>query len=230
MSQQVNIALPMAESPPRPKGSLEGIGNPEEVSAIVTEWLNRFQELLHKARDEDGKSGLGPDDLRSAIQNLFLEKGYWRDLVCLSWNFRTLSGVNRIATFLHEENNRLKHIKSLNLEERSGFRAPRNFPLDPEGPVMGIQAFLNIELDFGAEAMGVVRLGRDEDGTWKVWTLSTVLQKFKGHGVRAGPERPLHHEYGAQPGRKYWGSTRAMELNMEDQDPVALIVGMLCVS
>lgn len=219
------MPLPMARPPPRLPGSEKPLDDSEQVRTIALQWISRFSRLVGEVREQKNNPGVTAAELRSKIQQLFHENGYWRDLVCLSWDFHTLSGVDKILAFLTKGPGRLSRIQSVALDESSHARLPRNFPIDPEGPVMGIQSFLAIELDVGAEATGVLRLGRDEDGTWKAWTFATVLQKIKGHEVKAGQERPLHLEYGYQLGRKNYGAQRAVDFNMEDEGPTVLIVG-----
>jgi hypothetical protein len=224
------MLLPMAVSPPRPVGSDQPVKDPEQVKTIVLKWVSCLTELAGEIRARKNDSAFTATELRPRIQQLFHENGYWRDLVCLSWDFHTLSGVDKITTFLTEHPDRLSRLQNIALDDSSPVRVPRSFPIDPEGPVMGIQSCLTIGLDIGAEAAGVLRLGRDDDGAWKAWTFATVLQRIKGHEVKAGLERPLHLEYGYELGRKNFGAQRALDASMEDEGPTVLIVGMLILT
>jgi putative flavoprotein involved in K+ transport len=53
----------------------------------VSEWLSNFGNALDRA-DFD------------AAANLFQEDGYWRDLVSLTWNIKTLEGRENIKEML----------------------------------------------------------------------------------------------------------------------------------
>lgn len=48
---------------------------------VVREWLKKFQDVL------DG----GGDDFEKGLSKLFMKEAYWRDQLCLSWNYRGLS-------------------------------------------------------------------------------------------------------------------------------------------
>ena len=215
----------MANAPPLPVQAMVPVDDPMELKMVVQKWISLFLQLISAAKNPNhGSKGLLT---QSDVQLLFLDEGHWRDLVCLSWDFRTLSGVERITSFLNEKNGRLGLIDRVALDNDSPSRTVRSFPIDPDGPVMGIQAFLAMKLKFGADALGVLRLGRDLDGSWKAWTLSTVLQDIHGCSPQVGPKRPIHLPYGFQSGRMNWGTSRALELDMTDQEPTVLIVGMI---
>ena len=50
----------------------------EEVdpNKVVQEWLAKFQGVLDKG------------DFESGLPKLFLKEAYWRDQLCLSWDYR----------------------------------------------------------------------------------------------------------------------------------------------
>ena len=47
--------------------------NPTEV---VAEWLAKFKDVL------------GSGDFKNGLPTLFLKEAYWRDQLCLSWDYR----------------------------------------------------------------------------------------------------------------------------------------------
>jgi hypothetical protein len=47
-----------------------------DPAEVVREWLERFQDVL------DG------GDFEGGLARLFLKEAYWRDQLCLSWNYR----------------------------------------------------------------------------------------------------------------------------------------------
>jgi hypothetical protein len=49
-----------------------------DPAAVVREWLGRFQDVLDGGGFEKGLAGL------------FLREAYWRDQLCLSWDYRAL--------------------------------------------------------------------------------------------------------------------------------------------
>ena len=58
-----------------------------EVAAIASGWLKRLN------------AALGDGDV-SGVANLFADECYWRDLIALTWNIRTVEGRSAIAEML----------------------------------------------------------------------------------------------------------------------------------
>lgn len=129
------------------------------------------------------------ENFNASIQNgniaeNFLEESYWRDHLCLSWDFHCLQGSEKIKSFMKKSGIR---IKSLAIDTSSELRSPIASPLD-EG-VIPVQTFLTVETDVGY-GTGVVRLLQDQAGEWKAFTLYTCLTQLNGHGDLTGPRRP----------------------------------------
>lgn len=47
-----------------------------DANEVVQEWLKKFQDVLDHG------------DYKNKLPNLFLKEAYWRDQLCLSWNYR----------------------------------------------------------------------------------------------------------------------------------------------
>src|SRR5437588_11658750 len=56
-------------------------------SEVATEWLNAFSAAITQ-------SDVG------AVVNLFLEDGFWKDVIALTWDLRTFEGRNDITKLL----------------------------------------------------------------------------------------------------------------------------------
>jgi hypothetical protein len=80
-----------------------------------------------------------------AVSDLFLEDGYWRDHLGLSWDFQTIKGRENIARFL-EHSARLDQI---DINQSSPFRAPHVGPIDAFGEVTGVEFFTTFASDVG---------------------------------------------------------------------------------
>ena len=59
----------------------------EDLAASVDNWLGQFERAL-----------VAPDP--AALNVLFHEDSYWRDVLALNWEIRTISGADAIATEL----------------------------------------------------------------------------------------------------------------------------------
>ena len=186
--------------------------DPDDVAA---QWVSSLNDLI--------KGG------STDVSSLFLPYSYWRDFLCLSWDYHTLQGPERITSLIHEEVKKWR-IKSLALDDSSPIGKPTIAPFDVKGTLKGVQSFLTVETDIG-RGRGVVRLLPDstDNGKWKVYTLFTVLQELKGHEELNYARRPQGVDHGAHAGRLNWQERRVAEQNLEgkegENEPAVLIIG-----
>ena len=181
-----------------------------DANSVATQWVESFNRTLTNHE-------------LVGIPSLFLQKSYWRDQLCLTWDFHTLQGPKKIVALLSKSNNGSR-IKSLALDTSSKLRSPDASVLDADGQVHTVQAFLKVDTDVGRGA-GLVRLVQ-ENGIWKVFTLFTYLTELKGHEEAIGKRRPNGVEHGEHLSRKNWLDRRNAEENFEDgQEPTVLILG-----
>lgn len=194
---------------PRSIGTLPPDLNPE---AVVRQWVSLFNSHVHPE---------GP-----SLSRLFLKDSYWRDLLCLTWDFHTLEGPDKIAALLKKQTAGWR-IKSLAIDTSSDVGTPKVGPVDFEGNLKCVQSFLAVETDVG-RGRGLVRLLQDseDEGKWKAFTLFTALQELKGHEELNRERRPTGTEHGSHSERTNWKERRIAEENFEGQlEPAVLIVG-----
>lgn len=168
---------------------------------------------------------------RKAIFNLsrlFLDNGFWRDHLALTWELRTLQGPSRIYDFLNaaaKSRDRFR-LDKIAVDESNLVRAPKFAPVDADGEVIGVQFFLAIDTVHGT-GRGLVRLV-EEAGNWKVFTLYTILEELKGHEQDIFKRRPVGAEHGGKPGRNNWADKRAASLEYADgSEPAVLVIGIM---
>ena len=114
----------------------------------VSEWLSNFGSALDRA------------DFDAAV-NMFEEDGYWRDLVSLTWNIKTLEGRENIKAML----------EATVPEAKPG-------PWRVEGDATSDNGVISSWLTFEtavSRGKGQIRL---KDG--KCWTLLTTMTELKG--------------------------------------------------
>jgi putative flavoprotein involved in K+ transport len=167
-------------------------GAPEQV---VGDWLAQFNAAL---ADKDA----------AAAARLFATDGFWRDLVALTWNIKTVEGPDGVRDML---------------EHTLGSAGPRDFqatepPVETDGVT---EAWLAFDTEVG-RGVGHVRL---RDGL--AWTLLTTLTELKGHEEPRGPARPMGAEHGVNPQRETWLERRRRESEELGRtvEPEVLIVG-----
>ncbi|PYH40476.1 flavin-containing monooxygenase [Aspergillus saccharolyticus JOP 1030-1] len=154
-----------------------------------------------------------------AISRLFLEGGYWRDHLCLTWEYRTAKGHDQIQTLLKSA----QLPTNIEIDRSTSLRTPHVGPIDAFGDVKGVEFFIKVSSPV-ISGTGVVRVAEVNNG-WKIFTFFTSLQNLVGHEERVGHRRPLGVQHGANKDRKNWQDRRNAENNLEGNPPTVLIIG-----
>lgn len=146
----------------------------------------------------------------AAASRLFADDGYWRDLVLLTWNIKTLEGQAQIAAMLAAQLDAAAPVV-LSLDAKEAVE-------EADGV---LSAWITIDTRH-ARGDGHVRI---RDG--RIWTLLTAAQELKGHEEPRGTRRPMGAEHGIRRGRKTWldhKAEEAAELGVSRQ-PYVLVIG-----
>ncbi|KZT00875.1 FAD/NAD-P-binding domain-containing protein [Laetiporus sulphureus 93-53] len=169
-----------------------------DVKKVASEWFRIFSDYI-SAGDVDG------------IASLFLEDGWWRDMLALTWEFRTFHGIEKIKKFLQDQLPVIK-VASLKLREADTLLQ------QPYPDLAWIRASFDFETEVGIGS-GVFRLVPTADGTWKAFTLYTNLEDLKGFPEKIGLNREFLPNHGK------WLDQRERETSFADGDPQVLIIG-----
>ena len=145
-----------------------------------------------------------------AVKDLFAADSYWRDLVAVTWNLKTVEGPEGVADMLTAQ---LEHTQPSNFELQAG-----EMPAEESGVTT---AWVTFETKTG-RGWGLMRLKDD-----RIWTLLTALQELKGYEENRGKRRPMGAEHGAQKNRSSWLERKqAEEASLGyDTQPYTVIVG-----
>ncbi|KAH8173800.1 pyridine nucleotide-disulfide oxidoreductase domain-containing protein [Sarocladium implicatum] len=203
-----SVNIPVARFPSAPKA--DASVSPHTVATALVKSLN---------------DAIATNNLE-ALAALFVNDGYWRDHLALSWKFRTAHKPSSILEFLKECSSSRDgfRLRKFTLNESSGVKAPQMAPLDPDGEVTGIQLFVDFETSIGSGA-GLVRLS-EEAGQWKIFTLYTKLEELRGHEEPLNYNRAKGVEHGGKPGRKNWAERRAAASDFQDgSEPAVVVIG-----
>jgi putative flavoprotein involved in K+ transport len=162
---------------------------------VVDTWLERFNAAL-AAQDA------------AAAAELFATTSFWRDLISLTWNIKTVEGREGIQDMLEH---------TLATAQPADFRTTE-LVTEADGI---IEAWLAFETKAG-RGQGHLRI---IDG--QAWTLLTALVELKGHEERRGPSRPKGAEHGVNPDRETWLERRNSEAHQlgYTTQPEVLIIG-----
>ncbi|KAG1724581.1 FAD/NAD(P)-binding domain-containing protein [Suillus paluster] len=184
----------------------------EDLHAISADWLKSLENA----------SSTG--DVKSFVSH-FLSDGWFRDLLCFSWDFRTLSGSEKICGFLSEMvdgRSRLEYsgLCDFKLDDHTA-NAPSPFKLPGSQGIEGVQGAFTFSITNPA-ALGraFFRLTQDNDGNWKALTLFTNMQDLVGY------EESSTDRHGLYEGRQItWEEEIEAKFRAIEADPTVLIVG-----
>lgn len=177
---------------------------------VAADFIERFNKVIPSA------------DIAS-LSSIFIEESYWRDQLCLSWDFHTLHGPSKIFDLIDKTKG--SRLKSITLDSSSEVRSPKLTTVDVEGKTNVVQAFITVETDVG-KGDGVVRLVQDQ-GTWKAFTLYTFLESLNGYEETVGKNRLPGVKHGEKTERANWADKRNIEKEfINGAEPTVLILGM----
>ncbi|RDB27058.1 putative indole-3-pyruvate monooxygenase YUCCA3 [Hypsizygus marmoreus] len=204
-------AIPNTPLPTLSRLGIASLPDTVDATAIAKEWLTAFSKHA-----EAGDA--------QALSTLFVPNAFFRDMLALTWDFRTFSGIQRITQFLTD---RLPAVH------------PRAFVLrDPEDKdnkaFLGLQqpfedlAWIALMFDFETDvgiASGIARLvpvpsASQGEIEWKAHTVFTNLEDLKGFTEAIGPLRSFEPNHGK------WEEERKREAEfVGGKTPSVVIVG-----
>jgi len=179
----------------------------ETIATIADHWLARFERALAEC-----------DDV--LLKVLFHPDSHWRDVLALTWQIRTVNGLDAILG---------------ELKAHVGRAHPTGFRTDPHrtapryvtrAGTRAIEAIFRFETAEG-RGTGVLRLTPDaNDGnTLRAWTLLTALDEIKGFEEQVGRSRPKGKSYSHNFRGPNWLDLRRSAAEYVERDPVVLVVG-----
>jgi cation diffusion facilitator CzcD-associated flavoprotein CzcO len=179
----------------------------DDVAVAADIWLAQFESALAKPGD-------------GALKTLFHPDSYWRDVLALTWRFRTINGADAIVSAL---------------SAHAGRAGPAGFAIDPgraaprrvtRAGIKAIEAIFRFETAQG-RGSGILRLTPDaNDGNaLKAWTLLTTLEELKGFEEQAGKSRPRGQSYSRDFRGPNWLDLRKASAEYTNRDPDVLVVG-----
>ncbi|KAF8134306.1 hypothetical protein EV363DRAFT_1257346 [Boletus edulis] len=172
-----------------------------EVAEVATAWFNAFS------------SAVASSDI-TAILDLFLDDGFWKDTLVLTWDFRTIEGRDAIRNLL---THRLAPTDFVDLRLcHEPFLAPELLKLFPD------LVLLRLSFEFGTKVgkgTAVCYLAPISGSTWKAYSLYTCLQSLNDYPEQIGSLRQHAAEHGT------WEERRRREVDLVDSDPTAIVIG-----
>ena len=202
MASAPALALPTIQS--------LGVSPPKDTDSvkIAGEWLEKFQTTISPPPN-------GNIDIDQVL-DLFQPDAFWRDILSLTWDFRTFTGAPQIKTFLQDR------IASPSLGDETRLNNLKLETASVEKPwedIEWIEALFTFSVGTWGGGDGVFRLVLTPEGVWKAYTIYTNLQSLLEYPEKVGALRnPL-------PNHGRWADQRQKEIGFEGVEPYVVIVG-----
>ena len=199
-----------APTPVLPTIQSLGISPPKDIDPdkIAGEWLEKLQTAISPPPGSDF-------NLDKALE-LFQPDAFWRDILSLTWDFRTFFGTPQIKTFLQDR------IANPSLGDKARLNNLKLETANVQKPwedIEWIEALFTFSVGTWGAGDGVLRLVFSPEGVWKAYTVYTNLQSLIDHPEKVGPLR--NH----LPNRGTWVEQRQKEIDFEDVEPYVIIIG-----
>ncbi|EIW83472.1 FAD/NAD(P)-binding domain-containing protein [Coniophora puteana RWD-64-598 SS2] len=183
-----------------------GVSDPGDgvsASSIAQAWLNQFTTALASSSPSD------------AVANLFIEDGFWKDVLALTWDFRTFGGHASIKRLLDARLAPVGGLNNVKLIE-DDLRKPEVQRMFPD--LVLLRLLFTFETNVG-KGTAIVNLVPTKGGEWKAYMLLTHLDGLKDYPEQVGELRNQKAAHGT------WEAKRAAESEFKNNDPTIVIVG-----
>ena len=169
-----------------------------DAPTVGQSWFKEFTQAIESK------------DIDKAAE-LFLDDGFWRDMLAMTWNFRTFEGKQKIKSFLRD---RLESSQLGNLT-----LDPLTVQLQQPYPDLAwIQGIFSFETGIG-KGTGVFRIVPTASGDWKAHVMHTTLEELKGFPEQTGVNRNFVPNHGM------WPEMRRQEASFANSEPAVVIIG-----
>jgi cation diffusion facilitator CzcD-associated flavoprotein CzcO len=178
-----------------------------DVNTVFTAWLAEFGGALEAGDPE-----------RAAA--CFVEDGWWRDILSLTWGHRTFHGPAEISAALATT---VPALKPRGLTQAVGRSCPR---LVKRSGKRVVEAFFQFGTAVGV-GHGFARILLDDEGPRgpRAWIVLTTLHELTGFEERIGEHRPTGVEWSQNFTGDNWADRRRKDAAYTDRDPEVLVVG-----
>ena len=173
----------------------------------VTRWLLLFEQAVSSASS---------DTLRELVH----EDCHWRDLLAVTWQVKTVSGLRNILAL----------IQSFTPDTRPyGFQITQDHAAPRAVARAGVEVIASIfcfETRVG-RCFGVIRLTPPTSNTdqLKAWSLLTKLEEIKGFEEQLDRNRPSGESYSRDFKGPNWRDLRDIDVRYEERSPAVIVIG-----
>ena len=176
---------------------------------IAQQWLSALEFQISR-----------PENLN--IRELFQAESWWRDMLALDWDMRTVRSAAEIQSFLSKQQPKAK-LSKFRLQDTGKFQPRLEQVVDGLSWISSIFFF---ETAVGT-GTGMLRLTQAENGVWKAYAIYTSLQELDSAQEPLGKRR-AEGTNESMPGGLAggtWIERRNRQKEFLNEEPTALIVG-----
>ena len=179
----------------------------ESWEDLVTRWLLLFEQALSSASSE-------------TLRGLFHEDCHWRDLLAVTWEVKTVSGLRNILALIESFT---PDTRPYGFQITQDHAAPRAVA---RAGVEVIEAIFCFETRVG-RCFGVIRLTPPTSNTdqLKAWSLLTKLEEIKGFEEQLDRNRPSGESYSRDFKGPNWRDLRDIDVRYEERSPAVIVIG-----
>lgn len=180
-----------------------------EPRQVAQQWLNDVQAVLAVGN-------------YAQVPDLFHEQAWWRDMLALDWNMRSIQSADRIKDFLSQTQPQ-KQLSSFRLQHEGRFQPQLERPREN---LNWISSMFFFETRVG-RGTGVLRLTVDESGVWKAYSVYTSLQELKSFEEPLSAKRADGTIESMPDGLAggNWAERRKRQIEFQNDEPTTLIIG-----
>ncbi|KUL81753.1 hypothetical protein ZTR_09400 [Talaromyces verruculosus] len=179
---------------------------------IAQAWITSLESILG-----------GTSEVYLRLSEIFHEESWWRDMLALQWDLRTLKDISKIEAFLraHQPNAQLSGFR---LQDEGKYKPTLE---SPTADLHWVSSMFFFDTKVGKGA-GILRLTQDpKSEAWKAYSVYTSLQELKEHWEPLGHKR-AYGTIESMPGgfdKGTWLERRQKKVNFEEEEPQVLVVG-----
>ena len=173
----------------------------------VTRWLLLFEQAVSSASSD-------------TLRELFHEDCHWRDLLAVTWQVKTVSGLRNILALIQSFT---PDTRPYGFQITQDHAAPRAVA---RAGVEVIEAIFCFETRVG-RCFGVIRLTPPTSNTdpLKAWSLLTKLEEIKGFEEQLDRNRPSGESYSRDFKGPNWRDLRDIDVRYEERSPAVVVIG-----
>ncbi|MDP6025055.1 MAG: NAD(P)/FAD-dependent oxidoreductase [Pseudomonadales bacterium] len=170
-------------------------------------WLLLFEQAVSSASAD-------------TLRDLFHEDSHWRDLLAVTWQVKTVSGLRNILALIQSLT---PETRPYDFQITQDHAAPRSVT---RAGVEVIEAIFCFETRVG-RSLGVIRLAPVTENTdqFKAWSLLTKLEEIRGCEEQLDHNRPSGEAYSRDFKGPNWRDRREIDARYEERSPAVVVIG-----